>query len=121
MNTTEKAAAWWADQLRGPAKQDVGYESGTMLRAFLAFGKEPIDEERIVAFQAARTKAIDAARDQWGECTVSVDYNADDTLEDAGDAAGIDLRLRLPAKTVMWITPARVQVRCGYGADVVDL
>jgi hypothetical protein len=128
------AVEWWANQLLGPCHVDAGDPTG-QIEAVTMWAQNTRDQpgehqiERFRIALSALTASMCAAT-SWLECepmrgsacrTLGVDYGPDATLRCALDFAGIQGgNLVLPIKTVMWIDPGSVKVRCGYhGGEVV--
>lgn len=123
------AVDWWTAQLQQPARHDAGdFEINTF--AWMSGMKTytPLSDAQLTAFRAALQQEITAlvelhppltGNPHYGAAlrTVSVDYQPDDTLSKATKTADIDSFMRFPLKTVMWIDPGYVSVRCGYGAQ----
>lgn len=128
------AVDWWADAIRGNARQDNGDWQTMALYRTLGVDKDPRpDEESIGRFCVNLLAALVAREDGrffiWDESNprlggygrvLKVDYDPCPELYDAATAAGIDVRYcsTFPMKTVMWIHPGCVEVRNGYGAEV---
>lgn len=123
--TAQKAAKWWADQLRGNAKLDNGDNSltGAMTLGLAAMLQEAERQkqspELVNKFELELTNVIMEQDRIW---TIGVDYHPDGILQEAADRAGLPLGMTtLPWKTVMWIEEEKVSVRNGYGAGVTVL
>ncbi len=123
--TAKKAAKWWGDQLRGSSKLDNGDNSLTGVNTFLLAAmlqekeKQKQSTELVDAFEEELTKALLKDNPSWG---FGVDYHPDAILSDAADAAKLPLGMTtLPWKTTMWIQDDKVKVRCGYGAEIIEL
>lgn len=125
--TSQKAAKWWADQLRGGAKLDNGDKSETgamtfMLAAMLQVQETALlDSIKIQKFEDCLSEILQEteARSYF---SFGVDYHPDGILCDAAEKAGVSLGMTtLPWKTTMWINGDKVSVRCGYGAETVNL
>jgi hypothetical protein len=104
------AAKWWADQLRGTTF-DNGVSEHNAMATMVQASNKPLSDEVIRLFQ--KYLEIDIPGMDWP--TLSVDYDPDQILSAAGEAAGINLEFRLPWKTCMEIGDNEVQVACGYG------
>jgi hypothetical protein len=121
------AAAWWADWLRpDPAPAHVGGDFRSMDPAF-AVSEVMRQAERssagfsakaIVDFEQALAQGIDRERAKRnGNLVVGVDYDPDELLVEAGEAAGINVRTIFPWKTKMLVAPGSVTVGEGRGLD----
>ena len=124
--TAEKAAKWWADQLRGSAKLDNGdtSETGGMvaLMAAMLQGEERSRRGASDAdkFEKALTDTLCELDGDW--ITLGCDYGPDNFLSQVADKAGVNLGMTgLPWKTNMYIRNDRVSVACGYGTSAVEL
>ncbi len=124
--TAEKAAKWWADQLRGNAKLDNGDDSQTggmaMMMTTILQAEEKSKRPAGAAdkFEAALTDALCEKDD--GRFWFGCDYSPDFFLSSVAKKAGVNLgRSSLPWKTSMWIEGGTVKVACGYGAAAVEL
>jgi hypothetical protein len=127
------AAKWWADQLRMPPFMDNGDAYQSILGSTTAVTLPPLQENQIGRFerwlawlcQTNFSKNWNPSEPDWarGCRTLATDYGPDLTLHFAAKRAGIigDLMLRFPWKTVMWISPGSVKLRCGYGAQELEL
>lgn len=128
------AVDWWATQLLGPCHTDAGDPTGN-IEAMTMWaqskrdqpGEHQIDRFRVALHALTASMCADTS---WREDdpmrgsanrTLAVDYGPDFTIRCALDFAGIQGgSLLLPIKTVMWIDPSSVKVRCGYhGGEVV--
>ena len=125
INTAQRAAKWWANQLRGNATLDNGEHSpsGIMTMGLAAhlqkIEKQKQTPELIDKFELELTKALTDAEHFW---CVGVDYHPDMLLQEAADKAGLPLGMTsLPWKTTMWIKDDKISVSCGYGAEIVVL
>lgn len=122
------AARWWADQLRGGSKLDMGADSrpaemaeimGQILQRKQLDGMQP---DSINAFEEKLAEAIDVQMANYGRATFGVDYHPDMILADAAEAAGLQLGMAtLPWKTHMWVEPTKVEVSAGYGAPAQEV
>lgn len=122
--TAQKAAKWWADQLRGNAKLDNGDDSpqGGMVAAMamLLQSKEKtrVSDEAIDKFEQELAKILIEKNTRY----LGVDYHPDHILSEAADRACLPLGMTtLPWKTSMYIDNDEVRVSCGYGAPSVTL
>ena len=126
--TAEKAAKWWADHLRNGARLDNGDNSETgamtLMMALLCQQGERANQntEQIDSFEAhladvLMTEGLDS---NWVD--TYVDYHPDHILSEAAQRAELDLGMTtLPWKTGMGIRDDVITVRCGYGAEAVQL
>jgi len=118
--TAQKAAKWWADQLRGNAKLDNGdRETGGMASLFGIMlqqaEKTKQSTEQVDAFEKSLADVLLKEQPRWG---FGVDYHPDAILEAAAQSASLNLGMcTLPWKTTMFIDGEKVTVRCGYGAE----
>ncbi len=128
------AAKWWADHLRTnhAPKVDNGARTeeqriGELLIGLVQSLVKPLSPETADRFErelAAKmisdfSEGWDPSRPLWGAAfrTIGTDYHPDGFLQAAGRAAGIErLDPYLPIKTIMWVNPGKVVVRCGYAA-----
>jgi hypothetical protein len=124
-NVAQKAAKWWADQLRGNAELDNGDNSITGAMSFnLATKlqetkKQKQSPELIDKFELELTNVI---MEQDRIRTIRVEYRPDALLQEAADRAELPLGMSmLPWKTTMRIDGEKVSVRCGYDAESVAL
>ena len=123
--TAQKAAKWWADRLRSPAKLDNGDDSSTgamtLMMATMLQTKERtrLDTAKIDAFEKELTQLILDS----GYLTISVDYGPDWMLMQASEKAGLDLGMcTLPWKTTMWLNrDDTIKVAEGYRAEAVEI
>ena len=122
------AARWWADQLRGGSKLDMGADSkpaemaeimGQILQRKELDGMQP---DSINAFEEKLAEAIEVQLSEYGRATFGVDYHPDMILADAAEAAELQLGMTtLPWKTHMWVNPTKVEVSAGYGAPAQEV
>jgi hypothetical protein len=126
------AAKWWADIILG-APQDNGdaFQSGFATALGLRM-PHPTPEQAERFRELLETKLMAHTQSEhwrpddpiWGGArrTLAVDYHPCALLDDTAKAAGIDVNFStFPMKTVMWIDPGKVEVRCGYGAPIETL
>lgn len=122
------AARWWADQLRGGSKLDMGADSkqgemaeimGQILQRKQLDGMQP---DSINAFEEKLAEAIEKNLSQSGRASFGVDYHPDMILADAAEATELQLGMAtLPWKTQMWVYPDKVEVSAGYGAPAQEV
>lgn len=132
----QAAAAWWANQLRGPVFQDNGDAMQSIIATVCNSGEISITEydvtrfERCLAYciqQRIMNKQWPGQSDEpswrpdqpdWGSACRGIynDYGPDAILVVAARLAGIpgNLNSRFPIKTNMRIDPGKVRVRAGY-------
>lgn len=121
----EKAARWWADQLRGEAKLDNGDMSDQGAMTFLIAKTLQQSEkqnqvlEQIDTFEHILANTLELVKDEdlrW--FSISVDYYPDQTLQAAANAAGLRLGMTtLPWKTYMdFRNDGTIKVTCDYRA-----
>ena len=119
-----KAAQWWADQLKSPS---VKLDNGTNdigLHALLSFcgPKSSYTDEQLNTFRSHLIKYIESELAVNEDCMICVGYSPDETLEKAAELAGIKFGVQdLPWTT--WTKTSRYEVRLshGYAADQVVL
>lgn len=122
------AAHWWADQLRKRDDQDAGDGFNSFMLEWARGKVKPPTEEQIEKFEQVARRTIQELIERNGFETgsewfsnrkarriLTCDYHPCDELDTAAEEAGIDT-LYFPVKTVMWIDPGSVRVRCGYYA-----
>lgn len=111
------AVEWWADRLRGLAKQDNGDPmTGALMTLLSGRMKQPTDEQ-IETFKKALTEAMQPRLEKPYLRSIYNDYGPDPALREAAEKAGIKADCPpFPIKTCVWIHPGRVSVRYGYGA-----
>ena len=126
----EIAAKWWADQLRGIAKLDVGAKPNEALgsAAFVAMSTilqiedhAKVQDSQIAKFQSILCEAIDGVLSRRPSLILDVDYGPDQMLGDALRSVECTGFAPLPWKTTMWIGPESVTVSCGYQAPTEQL
>jgi len=138
-NVSQKAAKWWADQLRGTAKLDDGdntlegkmrAENAAMLQETEKQKQSPelinkfeLELANIILvdnFDFELTNTIMMGQERiW---KIGVDYHPDGLLQEAANRAGLPLEMTtLPWKTTMWIEDEKITVHCGYSAKLVTL
>lgn len=112
-------ADWWAEKMQRPLNQDNGAHNepgGGMMFAFMNLAstnaQKTISPEKIEIFKSHIVSKI-VARQPY---MLSVDYDADDILQDACDAAGINSG-SLPCKSHTSIQRDTfiTRAKCGYG------
>lgn len=122
--TANKAAKWWADQLRGTAKLDAKLDDPTgmgfiMSKLLQDTEKKNQSPEQIDAFEKHLSDVLMKENPRWG---FGVDYHPDKILEIAAHLAGLSLGMAtLPWKTTMWIDGDNIKVACGYGSSPEDI
>jgi len=114
-NEIQFAAEWWTARLRETFDTGSGELFSPKITA--------LPDEQVEAFRLALIKEIrhvvevEAGRlNRDSFCAIRVDYDADETLEEAAKVAGFNLRYRLPTKTTLKIYRGRVEAKRGYGA-----
>ena len=125
-NIAQKAAKWWANQLRGTAKLDNGDPSNAggmaLMLATLLQADEKADQnnEHIDAFEQELTIILEREKDDYFH--LGVDYHPDHVLQEAATKAELNLGMTsLPWKTTMWIMSGEIKVSEGYGAESVAI
>lgn len=126
----EAAVAWWVERLRNAhnERQDNGDFLQSMM-ATLARDSIPLaSEEQLAEFAASlQGRLMEVCLETcnvldpiWGSSarTLFADYGPSGILAKAAEEAGIETGL-FPCKTVMWVNPDKVEVRCGYRAPTV--
>lgn len=129
----QAGAEWWGEILKRPAPQDNGdlFQSAFAQLVADAIGRpSPEQIERFVrwlawGFQTSRIVSWDPRERHWGGASrvISIDYAPDTLLVLAACRAGITgcIDPLFPIKTVMWINPGSVKVRCGYSGAVTTI
>ena len=120
------AAKWWAEVLNSSPFYQSGDSWQDILLSFIPWSKAPRRELDLFRTKLESTmkekfcSSWDSKRPRFGGAlrVVGVDYEPDLLLSEAGLAAGIDISLRLPVKTVMWVNPGEVRVAIGYRAPI---
>lgn len=124
------AAKWWREALRNPRFDNGGTsQHDTMVSMMASMGRTPPSAEQLDKFETALREAMAFFYNQnkfWESgCNfcraLRVDYNADQLLESAyGKAFGQQSTINtFPWKTRMFVSPGKVEVGCGYGAEPV--
>ena len=119
------AAEWWANALKGRAKQDAGLDDagggmGSLLLLFVSRLNQP-EDDKIPQFQTKLEEELNKrlAANKDAEICLSVDYGAEGLL--AAVARELEINYgtgsAFPVKTVMWISRDRVSVSNGYRAE----
>ncbi len=125
-DVAQKAAKWWADQLRGTAKLDNGDPSETggmvLALAMLLQADEKVDQdnENINVFEQELGAILESKDAEYTH--LGVDYHPDHILQEAATKAELGLGMTsLPWKTTMWIQGGEIKVSEGYGAESVAI
>lgn len=108
------AVNWWAETIQHP-KMDNGDDQLAMVMMMFGVRKHQYTTEQIQKFREVLTSGLVKEMDRMGRATLSVDYDPDRLLYEAGKAIGMG-QFDFPCKTTMWITDTEVSVRAGYGA-----
>ena len=133
----ETAVNWWADAIGGeprhenlrPAERMAALRNepgsggfGTAVAASMARDSARHHRPTSEAMERFKVELRSAlAKETESGCSLlNVDYGPNELLGKAADAAGIDDSV-FPWKTHMWFDGGGVRVRCGYGAETVDL
>lgn len=127
--TANRAAKWWASQLRNGAKLDNGDDSdaGAMTFMMASIAQQTFSDEQVDKFESELTKAITGGKKNYsypdGMMIIFVDYHADPIFDEAAKVAGFELGMSdLPWKTTMWIYPdGKVEVAEGYRVGTIEL
>lgn len=128
------AVAFWSEQLVITPTHDAG-DPTHRIEAMAALAQSTLDAvkpQQVYRFKRALRALIaclcvESWREDdphWGSgCrTVATDYGPDHTLECALRYADIrNGNLRIPIKTIMWISPGSVKVSVGYGGKQTEL
>ena len=111
------AVNWWAEAIQHP-KMDNGDDGLASLMVMLGgrTSRRQLTEAELQTFREKLTEEITRQMARNGRLTLSVDYNPDRVLYQAGAAIGLG-QFDYPCKTTMWITETEVSVRAGYGAS----
>lgn len=118
----EAAVNYWAAFLTSTdaPPRDNGDISGDLAALLMGPTKEASKAESVETFKTALRSMLNARLSgDYKHVAFGVDYHPDRELANAAIAAGIDTDLTspFPWKTVMWVTPEKVSVRQGYGAE----
>lgn len=122
--TARIAAHWWAQQV-GTTDDGTGQllgDAGPLFTVTRRRMKRPTPE-RVALFEstlfAAILRQIESGHGaRW--LAVVMDWDADRTLAEALQAAGID-KFLLPMKTTMHISPDRIEVQVGEDGEWQEL
>ncbi len=132
------AALWWMDQLANPDPDDAG---DPILDAMTALAKQKklpqLSTLQLMAFYSALGEIVEhkfvksdhwrPQQPHWGSANryLATDYHMCVELKTAYEYAlgGVDYQgiCPFPIKTVMWVSPGDVKVRCGYLGKEVPL
>ena len=125
--TAQKAAKWWADQLRTKPKLDNGDDSlAGILTSVVAYRLQEKEYENrkfedANKFEIALAEILELENDERG-VILSVDYNPDYLLSKAIKNVNINVgQTRLPWKTTMWITKNKIEVAYGYRGKQIEI
>ena len=124
--SAEIAANWWANALKGRAKQDAKLDGdiANLLLLLVATSNRP-DESKIENFKQLLENELTKrlTNNEESRIILSVDYGAEGTLADIARAANIycGTGSAFPVKTIMVVTKDLVTVSNGYGAENVTL
>lgn len=118
------AVQWWKQQLSGTPSHDAGDNDLNMWLMLMQARQPDNHHDNIEKFGEILTEKLLAETEQQQTSypdekpylSLYTDYNPEDMLEDAADAAGVH---GFPVKTIMSITPNKVTVAKGYGANRV--
>lgn len=110
------AVAWWSKQLGKRAVQTGDAMNDALAINVRSLAEAPTEEQERLFAQTLREHLT--VRFQTGfhqSMCLKTDYEADEVLQKALDAA--EIKAELPYKTVMWIDPGKVEVKTGYNAQ----
>jgi hypothetical protein len=126
LSTAQKAAHWWADQLRNKATLDNGDKSraGAMTQALAELLQEKetagITPEQISKFETILTAKLLLEDHRY--FYFGVDYGPDRILAESAQQAGINPGMTVfPWKTTMSISDNVITVSCGYQGKAVEI
>lgn len=116
------AAKWWADQLRqSPIHNNGEGEQSIFLTYAASLLYQPLDTDAIQTFEDRLTEHIARRIERNEHVMLSTDYDPDYELRQVAAAAGVDLGMRLPVKTLMSIYRGVAKVSAGYHAPTVQI
>lgn len=113
-NYIKAAIDWWADAIQSP-KFDNGTDINPLLMLFTQVSNS-FTEEQIKLFKETLAKGIEEKMENFGSCTIDVDYHPCEILAIAGQKIGVR-PMGYPFKTYMYITQEKVEVSAGYGSS----
>ena len=109
------AVDWWGNAIQSP-KLDNGADINPILMMLLSKNSRSYSEEEIKVFKDSLAKDILDELQNYGYCSLSVDYSPCEILYRAGEKIGLDGMTGYPWKTMMNISEDIVEVSEGYGA-----
>jgi len=109
------AIDWWANRVQSP-KFDAGENLNLLLAAELLKYRKGYSEEDVKAFKESLAKGILLELEEYGNCSLSVDYHPCPILASAGQKMGLN-DTDFPWKTKMYITEQIVEVSEGMGSE----
>jgi hypothetical protein len=122
----QKAAHWWADQLRGNAKLDNGdkSEAGAYTSIFAALlqshERTRISNEQIYKFEQLLSAKLEKENPKF--FCIGVDYHPDYELSQCALKAGINPGMAtFPWKTMMYIQEESIRISVGYQCKPVEI
>lgn len=125
----DKAAGWWAKQLRGTKFDafDAGDEQNSpgdmswLLATFSAAkSRTSVSSEKVESFKKNLSDKILSLLSEKDKTILSVDYGPDAYLDEVLRSVDLPSNL-LPRKTVMWISEKWVSVKFWYNWEVQEL
>lgn len=117
METSLRAANWWADKVCSP-RFDAGEDlaMGSILASMLV---RPVGDDERSKFIRKLSDLIYSKLSKDGFCHIECDYHPDEILGEA--LQEIDKLNNAPWKTSMFINGSRIQAKCGYGKPLEDV
>ena len=112
---SEIAAKWWTEHL-GTLKQNNGDGLQSMLLSILSKKSEPNKNKSDEFYEELKKELIEKFKNGETSVTLSTDYHPEGLLGMVAHRCDIESSA-FPCKTVMWVEPTSVSVRCGYGAS----
>lgn len=122
MQTTkiaETAAKWWRENSETPTHDAGDDKINFMFSLTRAMTPSSVDWDQFEAKLSQKINETFAGGKQ--RITLSVDYHPEDPIL---KEIARDLRLGmsdLPIKTIMWVYPDKIDVKRGYGAEIISL
>ncbi len=114
------AVDWWLNAVRTAKYDNISDMDPSALMNIME-RKKPLTMEDVRAFEHNLAYAIEEQINEYGRCTLTVDYNPCPILAEAGGLIGLNSMLDYPRKTTMIVSKKEVIVSSGYTCKFTTL
>jgi len=115
------AVDWWANAIASPKFDNGDDDMPFMLMQVISGSGKNYSEEEMKLFKTTLADGIIQQIQEYGRCTLSVDYHPCHLLQVAGEKIGVSPVNGWPWKTTMFVYEDGVRVSAGHGAGYQNL